>query len=311
MEVIEKKPTPNYLKVIDSSEVKLKNMLVENIVGSYNHAVDKHGDFASLAISFPGPVNNRGEVIGSSVIFGKPLQESFRLKEMLTGQIAPGVIILVTNDITASAWRYSDKYGSFCLITVSSGIGSKIFSNSKVLIGDNGLSGEIGHIAADISELSIPCDCGWGNNHIGILSSGRGIENVSRVLAAKDGLYRSLFLSAEIGDKVNGNEQLLTSELIACYADVRDVFSMTIIDYCTKPLAKIICMLSLALHVEKFIIIGGFALNCKYYLESLRLNAIKNGIYNFKSIDIKNMIIYGENDDNHALIGLGKMMTKH
>lgn len=307
LNTIERKLTPNYYMFDD--EERLKTEIVNMILDSFIK-VSKYQDVrvSCLAICFPGQVNGNGDIIGSSGIFGNSLKKVFLLKKELQEKIDKRIHIVITNDMTASAWRYSDEYESFCLITVSSGIGNKIFSYGRVLVGENGLCGEIGHYSVDLSDLSIPCNCGWGKNHIDIISSSRGIEIVAKYFAQVNGKYRGSFLTSELAKDISGDEKRITPELIAQFAQKKDIFAQTVIDYCTKPLADAICLLALAIYIEKFIIIGGFALNCKYYMDSLKNNILRRGIYNFKKEDIENMIIYGENDDNHALIGLGKMI---
>ena len=93
--------------------------------------------------------------------------------------------------------------------------------------------------------------------------------------------------------------------MLARAADRGDLFSRYVIDFCTKPLASEICLLAIAMHIPKFIIIGGFALHCEYYMEALIRNIKKKGIYNFSDAEIENMIVYGAHDDDHGLIGAG------
>ncbi|OQW92888.1 MAG: hypothetical protein BWK78_00180 [Thiotrichaceae bacterium IS1] len=308
VEVIEKRLTPNYYTV--NEEVALKREIVNMIISSFkkvNHIYPVN----SLAVCFPGPVTDSGDVLGSSVIFGKTLATPFPLKNNLEealGEDDDIVDILVTNDLTASAWRYSDRYRSFCIITVSSGIGNKIFSDGRVLVGESGIHGEIGHYSADLNDLSIPCSCGWGKNHIGMISSGRGVEIIGKHFAQPAGRYRATFLMSSFAKAIDYDETKITSELIAKFADQGDFFSQKVIGDCTKPLADAICLLAMAMYIEKFIIIGGFALNCLYYMTALKENILQRGIYNFKIADIDEMLIYGEHDDDHGLIGLGKMI---
>ncbi len=95
------------------------------------------------------------------------------------------------------------------------------------------------------------------------------------------------------------------------YKSCGDEYARAVIDFCTVPLADVICTLGIAMDIPYFVIIGGFALNCNYYIESLKRNTCKKGIYNFSAEDIESMIVIGEKDDDHGLIGSGLIMEKY
>jgi predicted NBD/HSP70 family sugar kinase len=313
-----KHPTPSYRaygmtkgteKIVD----EIQDRLIETIVRLCRQKLPQRGTpVKMLAIGFPGPVTDDGMIRESCVIFGRRLRRPFDLRSTLKrefqGDPSAPEEILVTNDMTAAAWRYSDSgFSPFCLITVSSGVGNKIFANNQVMIGPDGLAGEIGHIEVPTGDDPIPCDCGWGEDHVGMISSGRGIEHFAEKFA--NGRWAREFYDSKLGRKAGGNAAALKgkNEWIARYADARDPFARKVIDFCTQPLAEVICCLAAALYIRKFILIGGFALNCDYYRTALVRNVQRRGIYNFAAREIQNMIIVGHRDDHHTLIGLGKM----
>ncbi len=313
---IEKIPTPNFYRYSTAPEIQRE--LIRAIIKAFLDKRAVHANITRLGIAFAGPMNNNGEVIASSVIFGQALTQPFPLKQMLEHELKQLGIsletIITTNDITASAWRYCDRgYDPFCLITVSSGIGNKIFAGGQVWIDERGTAGELGHFGIDLPNMTIPCSCGWGVNHIGMIASGRGIENMAKSTGSENGDFRALFLSSALAadPRVNKNHELIKSEWIAEYADRLDLFPQRVIDLCTPALGNAICLLSLAMCLKKFIIIGGFALNCDYYLHSLKRSVMAKGIYNFSAHEIEEMLVLGEKDDDHALLGLGKMLEKN
>ena len=290
---VERYKTPNFY--IYEEDIIKKEII--RLIYDYFIKMSEKYDIHQIMIAFPGPVNSGGQIQGSAVIFGKPLKTEFNLKRELMDRIN-NIKIFITNDMTASTWRYANSCDSFCLITISSGIGNKIFSNGTVLIGEDGLAGEIGHFPVDFDEAEIACSCGWGNNHLGVIASGRGIGEIAKKLG--EAKYRALFLASPLARSIDYDINNLTPEIIAVNADQGDPFSKTIIDICTKPLAKIISCFSLALYIQKFIFIGGLVLNCRYYLQSLKMNVIKHGIYNYPVDKINEMLITGENDDDQA-----------
>lgn len=303
IEEIEKIKTPNFY---DYSESEIKHKIVSYISESINRRRFNDPTINKLAVCFPGPVNANGEALGSSVIFGSALSENYKLKEDLIKKL-PGIEIKVMNDLTAAAYRYMGN-GNFCLITISSGIGNKISINDQVIIGPDGKAGEIGHFGIPDMDIDIDCTCGTGKNHVGMISSGRGVELIGRMFASPEGRYRNDYLRSNLYYSTGGDVNKLTAEVLAEAADEKDVFARKIVDYCTLPLSYEICLLATALYIPHFIIIGGFALHCQYYLYSLKESVKKRGIYNFADSEIERMIVYGEKDDNHGLIGAGIMI---
>lgn len=305
LEDIVRLKTPNFMSF---SESEIKERITFEIIREFTRRKGTHPELHILSVCFPGPVNKWGEVLGSSVIFGTSLQDNYRLKAVLQQQL-PGTTILVVNDLTAAAYRYMGN-GNFCLITVSSGIGNKISINDAVIIDAEGKTGEIGHFSTDNEELDITCTCGTGKNHVGMISSGRGIALVGKKFAREGGRLWKEYRESSTYSRTGGNAAWLTSEIIAAAADAGDVFARKIVDYCTIPLAHEICLLATALYLPRFILIGGFVQNCAYYLVSLKKNVKAKGIYNFSGADIEKMLVQGENDDDHSLIGAGILAVR-
>ena len=298
---VKKIKTPNFYFY---DEKEIKKLIVDALVSGFAEKKKIYADMHLFSVCFPGPVTREGEVIGSSVIFGTTLKERFFLKKELEERL-PGVSVSVMNDLTAAAYRYMGN-GNFCLITVSSGIGNKICIDDRVIIDPEGRTGEIGHYSADGIDLGIECTCGTGKDHVGMIASGRGVELIARRFAGeKESEAGALFTKSPLYACCEGDSLKLTAEMLACAADEGDLFSRYVIDFCTKPLASEICLLAIAMHIPKFIIIGGFALHCEYYMEALIRNVKKKGVYNFTDGEIEKMIVYGAHDDDHGLIGAG------
>lgn len=293
--------TPNYFCM---EEDEIKQSIFSIICNDFTDRLNSVRRIDGIAICFPGPVSASGNILGSSVIFGKTLKSTFNLKELIEDEF-PQAKVLVTNDITAAAYRYIER-NDFCLVTVSSGIGNKICIGGKIIVDKNGKTGEIGHFAYSGYNTEIECSCGTGKNHVGMFSSGRGIEFFANKLFTYDRDYMDSFANSPLKLTVDSN-RLILAEQVAKEADRGDDYAKKVIDFCTVPLAEVIALLSISLYIPEFIIIGGFALNCSYYRKSLVKNIIKKGIYNFSNTDIERMISYGINDDNHGLIGLGKL----
>ena len=280
---VKKINTPNFYC---HGEKEIKQLIVEALVGGFTEKKKIYADMNRFSVCFPGPVTREGEVLGSSVIFGTTLKERFFLKKELEERL-PDVTVSVMNDLTAAAYRYMGN-GNFCLITVSSGIGNKICIDDRVIIDPEGKTGEIGHYSADGVNLGIECTCGAGKDHVGMIASGRGVEWIARRFGGeKETEAGKLFLESALYMSCDSDPERITAEMLARAADGGDPFSRYVIDFCTKPLASEICLLAIAMHIPKFIIIGGFALHCEYYMEALIRNIKKKGIYNFTDEEIE------------------------
>ena len=96
-----------------------------------------------------------------------PQIEPLRLYEHLK-EVSPELQWHIVNDVTALLAPYmrdDAPYSKTMLITVSSGIGSKLFDPVIGVLDDVGYAGEIGHSVADPSAEAVRCDCG-GRGHL-------------------------------------------------------------------------------------------------------------------------------------------------
>ena len=211
----------------------------------------------------------------------------------------------MANDITAAAERYANmqKYQNidyFAVITISSGIGSKIYDvrNRKVILDRRSIGGEMGHIKLDFSPNAPFCDCG-GRGHLGAVSSGRAVE---RLAISEAKIHPSMFKNS-ILFKLTKNPENINNQLLVKAIKAGDRFCLQILDKATFPLAYSIAHVSGNIGVDKFIIVGGFALNCgDRYLMSLQTSLLKTDFYSRKRREIPILVELGINDDNDCLI---------
>jgi len=275
---------------------EIQNKLVDQIVDTANEYRKNNACINKIGVSFPGPVTRNGRIIKAPTLWGN-IDKEFPLQEILVERLKDCEVYVI-NDITAAGWRYIDvQGGTFCLITVSSGIGNKIFWNREVLLNEKGLGGEMGHASCDNEYSQIPCDCG-NFGHIASVSSGRGIECIAEHISNK---YSKLYQSSCLK-----NTKFKTYEIINGIKN-GDEFSKLLLRESIKPIANSISFIYSLIGIEKYIIIGGFASAVgKYYLdivEELILEKLPMGL---GCDDIKNMLMLGACDDNDGLIGMAK-----
>jgi len=213
---------------------------------------------APIVIAFPGPVEKPNVVRGAPTVVGgvTDFPDLCQDIEQQTGRC-----VYLLNDISAAAWRMSkiSEYNRFMVVTVSSGIGSKVFDRAHPLgVLDNvSYAGEIGHGIVDTAEDAAICDCG-GKGHLGGIASGRGIERYARKQASRnhDAFQNSICVTlyGATSDRIT-NEQHFVPAILA-----GDPWALNIFRTCTAPLARTLLTVTLAIGLEKIYIIGGFAL---------------------------------------------------
>ena len=303
--------TPNFINNPKLKIKKLQKLLINKIVETVLSYRKRYPRLKLAGLSFPAPITSDGVVNQACTVWGDK-GKNFPLLKTLSESL-PNFSWTVANDITAAVERYANmkKYQNidyFEVITISSGIGSKIYDvrNRKVFLDRRSIGGEMGHIKIDYSPNAPLCDCG-GRGHLGALASGRAIER-QVVIKSKNfpNKFKNsiLFKMAKKPEDINNN--LLVSAIKA-----GDKFCLQILNEATFPLACSIAHVSGNIGVDKFIIIGGFALNCDdRYLESLRANLLKTDFYNRKRGEISTLVELGINDDNDCLLGIGLLAQK-
>lgn len=303
--------TPNFIDNPGLDIEALQELLINRTVEAIEDYRKANPKLSLIGLSFGAPITADGVVNQACTIWGDR-GKNFPLQKTLS-ELLPDTYLVIANDITAATERYADmkKYQNidyFAVITVSSGIGSKIYDvkNRGVILDSRSIGGEMGHVKVDYSPDAPVCDCG-GKGHLGAVSSGRAVERlaISEAKNFPDEFGKSLLFS--LAKSPEGiNNRLLVEAIKA-----GDKFCLQILDRTTFPLACSIAHISGNIGVDKFIIVGGFALNCgDRYLESLRTNLLKTDFYSRKEEEIPTLVELGINDDNDCLIGIGLLAQK-
>jgi glucokinase len=222
-----------------------------------------------IVISFPGPISKDGQPIAAPMIVGDRSTPP-DIREHLSRSTGRPVFLL--NDLSAAAWYLSviSNVERFLVVTVSSGIGSKLCDrlSSDRVMDDVPYAGEIGHITVDDSFRAPPCDCG-GRGHLGAIASGRGIERAAQRKAARD---HTAFSHSLCVSQFGATPSSLSNEHhIVPAALASDPWTLDVVKDCTKPLGGILATLTVAAGLQHIFVIGGFAQTLgTVYLECLR-----------------------------------------
>ncbi|MFJ8587270.1 ROK family protein [Streptomyces sp. NPDC093595] len=281
----------------------LQRQVAEQLGRLAAEAVARHGSSA-LAVAFAGPVTADGRVVTAPTIWGgrgAPLPLRDLLEERLN------VPVVVVNDLTAAVWRHvrGPDEPPFCLITVSSGIGSKVYRAGEVLLDAEGHGGELGHWRCDPSPRAAPCDCG-GRGHLGGIASGRGVLAAARRAAAADpGGYARSALAELAPDPAR-----LGNPALAAAIRAHDPFATAVLRGGLTHLASAITSVFTSIGVRRYVLMGGFALAVgPRYAELLTEELRRLGCFGLTPEEIGRMVVLGAADDDHGLIGAGRLLA--
>lgn len=135
------------------------------------------GHPTAVGVGFPGPVG-MGDLVLAAPTLGiavPSLPEAASFTDELR-RAFPEAHVVVLNDLVGAGFNFVRQgFDDFHIVTISSGVGQKLFVRGQPVLGPAGWGGELGHVAARPDAPQLPCDCGKGT-HIGAVASGRGIE---------------------------------------------------------------------------------------------------------------------------------------
>lgn len=254
---------------------------------------------AGIGVAFPGPVNHKGEVHNAPTLWGDTLG-GVALQDLL--QLEVGVPVVVLNDISAAVYRYQPRFDEdFCVLTISSGIGNKVFAGGRILVNAQGLGGEMGHHRVVDGDDAPPCDCG-GRGHLSAVASGRGAERLARQWAGQD---PTRFRESALWHLTDGDVERIDAYALVSAIREDDALAHDVLAFGQTHLAACMAMLYNAIGVKRFVLIGGFCLALgEHYLSALRTRLACCDLFGLSAAERQSMVQLGEQDDDHSLQGL-------
>jgi len=209
----------------------------------------KPGDLCGIGIGFGGPVDaKRGVSLWSPGALGwegAPLKTAF--------EAGFNVPVLIENDANSGAWGeyvygYRNTYKNIFYMTISTGVGGGLIIDGKLYRGQNGLSGEIGHI--NVVPDGPECTCG-NRGCLEALISGPSIARKVK---------REIMGNTQLGTKIRdfmdrGSE--ISSETVYYAARENDPFCIDIWREVGRYLALGLCTVIHLLDPEAIILGGG------------------------------------------------------
>ncbi len=221
--------------------------------------VQQHGHLVSkdspLILAFPGPVLANRRIVSAPTLTRTSVafpDLAFELEALAQRPV------YLLNDVSAAAWYFAANSTAdrFMVVTVSSGIGSKVFDrqHAALVLDEPAFSGEIGHFVVDDRLDAAICECG-GLGHLAAVASGRGVEQAARCRATLD---PAAFRSSRLHSQWNGQELENETHIVPA-ALAGDRWTLDVIRSCTRPLSRTLLAVHMALGLQRIFLIGGFA----------------------------------------------------
>lgn len=191
--------------------------------------------------------------------------------------------IVLLNDANAAAlgeYTFGACRGmkNFIVLTLGTGLGSGIFINGKLLHGENGLAGELGHTIVEPNGRQ--CSCGR-NGCLETYVSATGIRR---------SVYHFLAHSTEKSELRNINFNELTGEKISELANAGDKIASMVFEYTGSVLGKALANAVTFYNPEAIVLFGGLAESnhlllepTKIHFEKFLLNIYKGKVQIIKS----------------------------
>ncbi len=201
-------------------------------LGQMNRVVDAllqhlrpgQSEIIGIGVCAPGPLDP-----DQGILFNPPNLTGWHdlaLKDLLEKQYR--LPVHIDNDANAAGlaetfWGAAAGYNHVFYATVSTGIGTGIILNKKILYGKNGLAGEGGHVSIHFQDSAPRCNCG-NTGCIEAYASG-----TSAAKRAKAKLQAMAQKPAILAEEIHGDWDRLTMKHIAGAARRGDPFSQDII----------------------------------------------------------------------------------
>lgn len=201
------------------------------------------GDIQGIGIGVPGPVTSEGVVLKCVNIGWDVINVAKEMEERT------GFAVKVGNDANVAAlgemWQGGGKgYSNIVLITLGTGVGGGVIVDGKIVSGNKGAGGEIGHII--VNENETEC-CGCGQK--GCLEQYASATGIVRMAEKK--------LQESSAESTLRECKSLTAKDIFDAAKAGDVLADEIVEDMTKILGNALANVARVVNPEAFVIGGG------------------------------------------------------
>lgn len=233
-------------------------------------------DILGIGMGVPGPITEDGRVLKCANLGWGIFSVADEMSK-LTGVKK----VKVGNDANVAAlgeqWRGGGRgFDNIVMVTLGTGVGGGIIMNGKILTGENGAAGEIGHITVNPKE-TLTCGCGC-KGCLEQYSSATGVIRLAkeRLEASNKPSELRKFADDEIGGKEVFDAYKAGDELAA---EAVDEFAA----YLGMGLGNVASVVD----TQAFVIGGGLSKNGPIVIELIKKQYEKNVMFALKNTEFR------------------------
>ncbi len=216
----------------------------------------------AISVAAPGPTNPfTGVIVEAPNI---PGWLNIPLRQILQDRFATPV--LLGNDANLAAlgeWKYGTGRGHHNLlyITISTGIGGGVIIDDRLLVGANGLAGELGHIT--VMQDGPLCGCGQ-RGHLEAVASGTAIAHW-----VKDEISQGVSSSLDPGETI-------TAKLVSQHAHRGDLLCIAALARAGHFMGQAVANYLHIFNPSMIVLGGGVSRSGELFLDPLRQSLQEN-----------------------------------
>lgn len=233
-------------------------------------------DILGIGMGVPGPITEDGRVLKCANLGWGIFSVADEMSK-LTGVKK----VKVGNDANVAAlgeqWRGGGRgFDNIVMVTLGTGVGGGIIMNGKILTGENGAAGEIGHITVNPKE-TLTCGCGC-KGCLEQYSSATGVIRLAkeRLEASDKPSELRKFADDEIGGK----------EVFDAYK-VGDELAAEAVDEFAAYLGMGLGNVASVVDTQAFVIGGGLSKNGPIVIELIKKQYEKNVMFALKNTEFR------------------------
>ncbi len=276
--------------------------MIRVIEALLQRAKEKDAEISGIGVCAPGPMD-----IEAGILFNPPNLEGWEnlaLRDLLEERF--GIRVWMDNDANAAGlaealWGAGKGFERVFYATVSTGIGTGIIWNRRILHGKNGMAGEGGHMTIQFEDADAVCKCG-NTGCIESYASGTSVARRARkALATLD--EKPPLLEQETGGAWNS----LTMKHLAKAAERGDAFSLGVIEDAGTRLGVWLGSVVSMLDPDIIVIGGGVARVGETLFEPIRRELPRRTINPFAS---ETGVVRAELDQDVGIYGAAALLLQ-
>lgn len=269
--------------------------IADAVKGKMEERGNSIDDVIGLGIGIPGPITSEGEVLRCANLGWGVFNVAEAISELLG---LPVDRIKVGNDANVAAlgemWKGGGRgYKDVIMMTLGTGVGGGIILNGKILAGNRGAAGEIGHLTVEYDEEDT-CGCGK-KGCLEQFASATGIVKEAKRMLVRDDRPSKL-----------RNIQYLSAKAIFDSAKEGDEMAKDLVEQLGRYLGIAASHIAAVVDPEVFVIGGGVSKAGSILIDVIKKNYEKNVMFALQGKEFK----LAELGNDAGMYGCAKMVLE-